>query len=45
VRATALDARKEGFTTKVLTPLTAGVSEPSTQQALMDLRNAGVTLT
>lgn len=45
VRATALDARKEGFTTKVLTPLTAGVSEPTTQQALMDLRNAGVTLT
>ena len=45
VRATALDARNEGFTTRVLTTLTAGVAEPTTQRALTDLRNAGVTLT
>jgi nicotinamidase/pyrazinamidase len=45
VRATALDARKEGFTTTVLTALTAGVAEPTTQQALTDLRTAGVSLT
>ncbi|MEU8222092.1 isochorismatase family protein [Kribbella sp. NPDC048915] len=44
VRATALDARTEGFATTVLTTLTAGVAETSTQQALNDLRNAGVTL-
>ena len=45
VRATALDAHQEGFTTTVLTALTAGVAEPTTQQALTDLRNAGVSLT
>ncbi|WP_327640968.1 isochorismatase family protein [Kribbella sp. NBC_00482] len=45
VRATALDAHQEGFTTTVLTALTAGVAEPTTTQALTDLRTAGVTLT
>ena len=45
VRATALDARQEGFDTTVLTALTAGVAPGSTQQALVDLRAAGVTLT
>ena len=45
VRATALDARKEGFATTVLTPLTAGVAETTTTQALTDLRNAGISLT
>ena len=45
VRATALDARKEGFATTVLTALTAGVAPGSTEQALTDLRAAGVTLT
>ncbi len=45
VRATALDAHQEGFTTTVLTALTAGVAEPTTNQALRDLRTAGVTLT
>ncbi|MFF0269653.1 nicotinamidase [Kribbella sp. NPDC004536] len=44
VRATALDARKEGFGTTVLTALTAGVAESSTTQALTDLNAAGVTL-
>ncbi|TDD61292.1 nicotinamidase [Kribbella antibiotica] len=45
VRATALDARVEGFSTTVLTGLTAGVAPGSTEQALSDLRAAGVTLT
>jgi len=45
VRATALDARVEGFSTTVLTGLTAGVAPGSTEQALSDLRAAGVALT
>ncbi|MFI5729060.1 nicotinamidase [Kribbella sp. NPDC051587] len=45
VRATALDARVEGFGTTVLTGLTAGVAPGSTEQALSDLRAAGVNLT
>jgi len=45
VRATALDANKEGFGTTVLTSLTAGVAPVSTEQALVDLRTAGVNLT
>lgn len=45
VRATALDARVEGFSTTVITALTAGVAPGSTEQALSDLRAAGVTLT
>jgi nicotinamidase/pyrazinamidase len=45
VLATALDARKEGFGTTVLTTLTAGVAESTTQQALTELRAAGVDLT
>ncbi|MFK4087914.1 nicotinamidase [Kribbella sp. NPDC020789] len=44
VRATALDARVEGFGTTVLTDLTAGVAPGSTEQALSDLRAAGITL-
>ena len=45
VRATALDAHEAGFTTTVLTPLTAGVAEATTTQALTDLRTAGINLT
>ncbi|TWD82375.1 nicotinamidase/pyrazinamidase [Kribbella amoyensis] len=45
VRATALDARTAGFRTTVLTGLTAGVAPASTEQTLIDLRTAGVTLT
>jgi nicotinamidase/pyrazinamidase len=45
VRATALDAARAGFTTRVLLDLTAGVAPASTEQALADLRAAGVTLT
>ena len=44
VRATALDAVAEGFTTRVLLSLTAGVAEGSTQAALEQLRTAGVQL-
>jgi len=44
VRATALDAHKAGFGTTVLTTLTAGVAPNTTQQALTELRAAGVTL-
>ncbi|MFI6087428.1 isochorismatase family protein [Streptomyces sp. NPDC051218] len=45
VRATALDAAREGFTTAVLLDLTAGVAEESTERALEELREAGVELT
>ncbi|MGY1799695.1 nicotinamidase [Blastococcus sp. SYSU D00868] len=44
VRATALDAVAEGFRTRVLLPLTAGVSEATTEAALDQLRTAGVAL-
>ncbi|GGW30052.1 nicotinamidase [Streptomyces xantholiticus] len=44
VRATALDAAREGFTTQVLLDLTAGVSEETTARALERLREAGVEL-
>ncbi|WP_409330187.1 nicotinamidase [Trujillonella humicola] len=44
VRATALDAVAEGFATRVLLPLTAGVSEATTEAALDQLRTAGVQL-
>ncbi|MER6606667.1 isochorismatase family protein [Streptomyces sp. NPDC000927] len=45
VRATALDAVREGFTTHVLLDLTAGVAEETTGRALEELRRAGVQLT
>ena len=44
VRATALDAMREGFTTRVLLDLTAGVREDTTQKALDELQEAGVEL-
>jgi nicotinamidase/pyrazinamidase len=44
VRATALDAVREGFRTRVLLPLTAGVAEGTTAAALEQLRTAGVVL-
>ncbi|MEV0319129.1 isochorismatase family protein [Streptomyces sp. NPDC050658] len=45
VRATALDAAREGFHTVVLLDLTAGVSKETTERALEELREAGVELT
>lgn len=44
VRATALDAVREGFSTHVLLDLTAGVAEATTDRALAELRAAGVVL-
>ncbi|MFF8843197.1 isochorismatase family protein [Streptomyces sp. NPDC015127] len=44
VRATALDAAREGFTTHVLLDLTAGVAKETTERALEELRAAGVEL-
>ena len=45
VRATALDAAREGFRTQVLLDLTAGVAEATTERAIEELRAAGVELT
>jgi nicotinamidase/pyrazinamidase len=44
VRATALDAVGNGFATRVLLPLTAGVDPSTTDAALEQLRSAGVEL-
>ena len=44
VRATALDAVREGFTTRVLTDMCAGVAPDTTDRALEQMRNAGITL-
>ena len=44
VRATALDAVSEGFSTRVLLDLTAGVARPTTDAALEQLRAAGAEL-
>ncbi|WP_330458093.1 isochorismatase family protein [Streptomyces sp. NBC_00820] len=45
VRATALDAAREGFRTQVLLDLTAAVAPETTERALEELRKAGVDLT
>jgi nicotinamidase/pyrazinamidase len=42
VRATALDAARAGFTTRVLLALTAGVSAQTTERALGEMQAAGV---
>ena len=44
VRATALDAVRNGFDTRVLAGLCAGVAPASTESALTELRDAGVTI-
>lgn len=44
VRATALDAAKHGFRTRVLLDLTAGVSTETTERALREVREAGCAL-
>ena len=44
VRATALDAARKGFATRVLLPLTAGVDPVTTGAALAAMRGAGVAL-
>jgi nicotinamidase/pyrazinamidase len=45
VKATAADAAKAGFSTRVLLDLTAGVAPESTTKAVEDLRDAGVEVT
>ncbi len=44
VRATALDAAREGFETTVLLDLCAGVAPETTEAALDAMREAGVGL-
>ncbi|GDY33324.1 nicotinamidase [Gandjariella thermophila] len=44
VRATALDAVREGFATTVLLDLTAGVAPATVEAALTEMRAAGVEL-
>jgi nicotinamidase/pyrazinamidase len=44
VRATALDAAKRGFATRVLLRFTAGVDPLTTREALAEMRAAGVQL-
>lgn len=44
VRATALDAQREGFGTRVLTALSAGVAPETTERALAEMTAAGVTV-
>jgi nicotinamidase/pyrazinamidase len=44
VRATALDASSNGFTTRVLTDLCAGVAPETTEAAITEMRGAGVAV-
>jgi nicotinamidase/pyrazinamidase len=44
VRATALDAVRDGFSTRVLQGLTAGVAPESTRAAIGEMRRAGVRM-
>src|SRR5690349_12507293 len=44
VRATALDSAREGFDTRVLTALCAGVAEDTTAAAITELSGAGVEI-
>jgi nicotinamidase/pyrazinamidase len=44
VRATALDAVDQGFGTTLLLDLCAGVAPESTERALAEMRDAGVTI-
>ncbi len=44
VRATALDAARHGFSTRVLTALCAGVAPETTETALSEMASAGVEI-
>ncbi|MDQ6687851.1 MAG: isochorismatase family protein, partial [Actinomycetota bacterium] len=44
VRATALDAQSNGFATRLLTRLCAGVAPDSTERAVAELDEAGVEI-
>ena len=43
VRATALDAQRDGFATRVLTEYVAGVAPTTTDSALVEMRDVGIT--
>ena len=45
VRATAADAARSGFGTRVLLGLTAGVAPGTTAEAITSLRDGGVEVT
>lgn len=45
VRATALDAAREGFSTRVLLDLCAGVAPDTTERAVAEMQDAGVVTT
>jgi len=45
VRATAADAAANGFDTRVLLGLTAGVAPGTTAEAITSLRDAGIDVT
>jgi nicotinamidase/pyrazinamidase len=45
VRATALDAAQAGLETTLLTRLSAGVAPDTTERALSEMRQAGITIT
>jgi nicotinamidase/pyrazinamidase len=44
VRATALDAASNGFSTRVLTDLCAGVAPETTEAAIVEMDRAGITV-
>ncbi|MGH3367142.1 MAG: nicotinamidase [Nocardioidaceae bacterium] len=44
VRATALDARQEGFRTRLLVNYTAGVARQTTERAIAEMSAAGVAI-
>jgi nicotinamidase/pyrazinamidase len=44
VRATALDAQRAGFRTRVLTGLSAGVAPDTTQRAIAEMAAAGIEI-
>ena len=44
VRATALDAVGNGFTTRLLTQLCAGVAPDTTESAMAEMREAGISI-
>jgi nicotinamidase/pyrazinamidase len=44
VRATALDAVRNGFTTRLLLDLCAGVAPETTEKAVAEMRDAGVSV-
>jgi nicotinamidase/pyrazinamidase len=45
IRATAVDAAREGFSTTVLLDHTAGVAPETVESALIEMSDAGITLT